>query len=234
VRAFRCVETHAAQNTNGNRPPRNGPYNDQTEGKYYSRPGTGGTNYPQPFESSVAPFANRYWNISEDTAVSRYNTGEQTLLPRGVGVQLMIQPTPATVATGAPNERYVRTGVIMFDPQGRLTLRNFSLEQTDTLGQYVQLAAGSVARNIVSGVGLALYDATIFKAQETFSESDAIYQRAPFTINAPTNPAFTDFKLVTDETADANPATTTEEEWLDANATPLIIDRYTGSMSEAQ
>ena len=233
VKTYRCLTTHEnAEDKNGSRPPRNGPYADPTASTIYSRPGGGGGAFPRALESTVGPFSNDLWGNDDQTAVTRYSTGEMTLLPRGIGAQVIIQSTSAQLTpTLRVTDRYMRMAVVMFDPQGRLVLRDFSLSSTDTLGQYLQLRASTTAQHIVSGIGLALYETEAFKTAG-FSESDSIYATAAYKVEAPTNAALMD-GVMGSPTAPAVAAEAQEETWLDTNGKPLLINRYTGSLSEA-
>jgi prepilin-type N-terminal cleavage/methylation domain-containing protein len=252
VRAFECRKTYTTSNTPTVQPPQNGPYGtwagSPTTPTYFTqyRPSTGtpvGAAISQK-RSTQGPFANVYWGAQNESPIVRYSSSEQTLLPRGVAVQVMTQPL-IRAGTLSPNnfqERYLRTGIIMFDPQGRLTvLKNFTLRQADPanpLGDYLGLTA--VARNIPAGVGIAVYDSQKFTTAqlpngEKTSQADWLYQ-------APSSGAGNEYLLTSNftnifgdyPTPAAAQSESDEEQWLDTNATPLIINRYTGSLSEAE
>lgn len=228
VRTFRCREEHNASNQAGNRPPRNGPTVFLTQ-RYQTIPSLATNPGPALAESQAVDFSNDKWSISDDREITTYyNAGDQQLLPKGVGVQVIMQPKTITGIT----ERYVRTGCIMFDPQGRLVQRNFSLSGTSDLGKFLDLVTNlgrpTTASNIISGLGVVLYDQQTFKAQSGFSEADWIYRNTAgntFAI-ASTGAAFNDATAAGNESA--------EETWLDNNCVPLLINRYSGSMSEAE
>ena len=229
VRTFR-----ASQNSNGNdsanadRPPRNGPTN-AAPAKYIRIPtassaaGSGG-------ESTNGGFTNDYWGKSEVL-----EGGEQNLLPIGVGVQLIIPPTArADDVSATPfTERYVRTGVIMFDPQGRLTLDPRQLGFNGTLGKYLGLTAD--VKELLAGVGVVFYDRTAFRANPAFTEGDWHYENVAANTTSPitsTQVAFTDNNTQTAGTVAASEGV--EETWLDGNTVPLLINRFSGALSEGQ
>ena len=175
-------------------------------------------------------YANNNWTISTGKIISQYGNSEQQLLPKGIGVQVIIQPTSQTA--GGYQERYVRTGIILFDPQGRLVLRVLKLPKTTTLGEYIEL--GVDAEQILSGVGVALYNQTAFKNLTTpngpASEMDWIYLNVPgntYRISSGAAP-FNDYPSAAfaDESA--------EEDWLANNTVPVLINRFSGSLSESE
>ena len=199
VRSYRAKVTSTNQvSTTASRPPRNGPLVDATltPQKMYVRvpqntstiagsPGAGGTTptltAPATLgfgESTAGRFQNDTWGDDQSLPIAQYSTGEQQLLPLGVGVQLIAQPTyrADTSATSASPfaERYFRTGLIMFDPQGRLTLDPRNLPLISTTGKYLALSAD--ATGLVSGVGVVLYDRTAFRANPTFTDADWYYE----------------------------------------------------------
>ena len=252
VRVFEAQTRHTSATTDPmRRPPQTGPY-----GSWAGSPRTpvadyltqyvkpGNVTRPVTIRSTVGPFTNDFWGSNIEAPISRYSSSEQVLLPRGVGVQVMTQPLvrAGTVGPTTFQERYLRTAIIMFDPQGRLTvLKNFTLRQGDPanpLGDYLGLT--QTARNIPSGIGLAVFDSQQFvtaqlpNAAKT-SQADWLYQ-APssgvgnqYLLTSRFDNLFGDYP-----TPAAAQSEQDEERWLDTNATPLVINRYTGSLSEAE
>ena len=134
VRAFEAQKSHTTASTDPtNRPPLTGPFGawagSSAVPMQYIKP-SGATRTPT-VRSMAGPFANTNWGTAIESPIVRYGASEQTLLPRGIGVQVMTQPLIRNGASGLAGnvsfqERYLRTAVIMFDPQGRLTvLQNF-------------------------------------------------------------------------------------------------------------
>ena len=152
---------------------------------------------------------------------------ERQLLPLGVGVQLIIQPTDVTFGGTTNKERYARVGVVMFDPQGKLTLDARVLPFQGTLGTQLGLTADVPA--LPAGVGVVVYDRAAFRVDATRTEADALFQPNAQTPSDPfttTLPLYADFNGIANELA--------EETWLDQNTVPLLINRYSGALSEAQ
>jgi prepilin-type N-terminal cleavage/methylation domain-containing protein len=248
VRSFRAQVTDTATNTAGNRPPRNGPYGYPgavtTPDVFLWDSGNLTRGSKPPAESSTSQFGNDNWGDASDAIVTTYSVGGQQLLPTGIGVQLIIQPIirnapGANVATTPPapfQERYVRTGVVLFDPQGRLSsLRNVVIEENNALGN--TLALNGNAQAILAGVGVAIYDGGAFRDAVLgdtglrATQSDYIYQAVVgggniHYIDSLYDNFFADQDNTNNATQEYN-----EELWLDNNTTPLLINRYSGSLS---
>lgn len=233
VRTFRARETITQPLNTGNsgiRPPRNGPFSSaapNTDRAITSTvPVYSKSNYSGTLESTDNEFGNDRWQLDSDKSITA--TGEQTLLPKGVGLQIIAQAQDRPDTNATEGERYFRTGCIIFDPQGRLVLRNFSITSAETLGQNLELAVD--ASNIVGGLGVVLYDRETFRGNATFSDSDWLYlgnrNQNKFAVNTPL-PSFNDYPSTTYAEEQA------EEAWLDNNTVPLLINRFSGSMNEA-
>ena len=163
-------------------------------------------------------------------------------LPAGVGVQTVCN---CTFNGGVrSSDGYLSLGVILFDGRGRIAALPYEIDDllgnADTLlnktgfgGQYFPSAAVYTPYNqpvnglnvvgqwgAVSQFGLVVYQRDAFEAQG-FGYGDPLYSTA--TVSTP--PA--------DYTA-AGANQLAAEQWLDVNATPLLIDRYTGELVRTQ
>jgi len=134
---------------------------------------------------------------------------ETQVLPAGVGVQVAVDPEGSTTAN-----RYMRTGMILFDPNGRIDVRPFGIRQNSTIGQAIGMTAGMSGNPPRTGLGLAFYDQATF-AGAGYSEGDP---NSPF--------ALAHLNTAGDETA--------EEKWIDETASVSLINRAAGTLIGGQ
>ena len=242
VRTYRCTESHATAGA-ANDPAKNGPYTDPPD-PYVTLPTPAFGTAPSA-ESVNTPFANQYWDGQPNQTITPFAAAEQQLLPPGVGVQVIVQQlTVGTTAT--PADRYLRTALIMFDSQGRLvTDRTFTLAKDSTIATALGLdtSATVVMPQFSTGMGVVFYDEATFK--------NASYTNADATLASTTTGTPDVIQMQFDATTLAGQAmntlmgtpptaaveatgTTSEETWLDNNTVPLLINRFSGSLSSTQ
>ncbi len=228
VKLWRAERTNTSSNTAGNRPPRAGPGGSPRGASTITTYSAGLGNAS---ESTDGKYGNATWVISSGKVISQYSQSEQQLLPKGIGLQVIIQPTSRS-NSNVYADRYVRTGIVLFDPQGRLVLRDMTLPKTTTLGGYLDLQTDAIG--LLSGVGVALYNDTQFRAYSnnglTTSQADWVYGGGAgntYFINS-TSPALTDYptSVFNDEQS--------EENWLANNTVPIMVNRFSGSLSETE
>lgn len=190
-----------------------------------------------------------FWYPADINVVDQLpDTGAQ-LLPIGIGAQLINDWGLASVGAGgkataaAPStDSYVSTGVIMFDGTGRLISTPVSITQQGVIGSAMNMAAIGTGDfpswtsnasappaaaplytnsydQLNSAFGLVIYDGDAFTAQN-FDNIDPTYEPA-------ISPKSGVYKTGT-------PSEQTEEMWLDQNATPLLINRYNGTVIRAE
>lgn len=142
-------------------------------------------------------------------------------LPSGVGAQVILSQRPNfgsfTLQPGETSyQRYAAVGLIAFDPQGRLTLREFEISPTSELGKVLRLdqQANQPTIRIQSGLGVVLFDEKAFFDNTDHTLNDA----SPFVRIE----AYGDDPRPGDEAA--------EEAWIDQNSTPLLVNRSTGTV----
>jgi type II secretory pathway pseudopilin PulG len=164
-----------------------------------------------------------------DTVADR----DYLMLPQGIRLQTLyddqnerylgFNPTPAST------ENVKFGGVILFDGQGRLVSKLYGFQfqapdPTNTTGPLIPSGMSALLKvtgtNFVpsngsnnairSQMGLVLFDAAAFKSQN-FAEGDA--------------------GLGLDTTAASNtPNEAAKETWLDTNSTPILINRFNGTL----
>jgi type II secretory pathway pseudopilin PulG len=189
---------------------------------------------PPPPDDVVPPESVSYWP-AENPAVDAWielvagnvefgslnaaltDVSEVQALPAGVGVQVVVDPNG--IANG---ERYLRTGVIVFDAQGNLTISPLVLSGTSELGAAVgapnKPAVVRSTANWTSGIGVAFYDQQTFVAKR-FTDGDSKFQILDLA------PADSGGPAETGPTGSGS-----EEEWIDQEADVLLINRSTGAL----
>jgi len=144
-------------------------------------------------------------------------------LPSGVSVQTVCN---GTFSNGQRNsDGYLIVGVILFDGQGRLTSIPYGISA------YSLLSTSSGVNTSFpnsGGVGVLNYSGTIVQYGVPSQFGLVLYQRNAFVSqNFPTaDPTYFGGGYGSDQLA--------EETWLDQNATPLLINRYTGTLIRAE
>ncbi len=157
-------------------------------------------------------------------------------LPAGVGVQTI---SNCNFGGSSPARRlsdgYLSFGVILFDGKGRLNAYNYGVSAASKLAQAGSLGRDYPATNTNTGYlgvpsqfGLVVYQRDAWLNQKpTLSNgySDALYQDG---IPTSSTAALQDYNN------GSTPSPYSEENWLDQNATPLLIDRYTGTLIKGE
>jgi hypothetical protein len=165
-------------------------------------------------------------------AIDAMSGGELQYLPAGVGAQLINDPQPeGTVLAAALRERYVRTGLIMFDRQGAVVHRAYTISAVDVDGNGIpdNRLAEMLGRNVGAAnsipaaagnptytqLGVVLYDLQTFRnlfgkdADATDPINDGGASEQPDAVDTQVR---------------------AEEKWLDQNSLQLLINRYNGTL----
>jgi len=182
-------------------------------------------NNTQPDKSPWIDVSGAASSVNASQYVDVLPDGDFQVLPPGVGCQLINDPK-LPGANGRNPDRYVRTGVIMFDPQGRLesipiafywnSLFGSKIGVQQNVNQGVVPPAGA---SFYSQLGVVLFDKEAFLTKG-FSESDTVLSGG--------NPSY-------GSSASGNAADEYHEEvWLDLNSTPLYLDRYNGTVLKGE
>jgi prepilin-type N-terminal cleavage/methylation domain-containing protein len=167
-----------------------------------------------------------YWAAASTTTspvlYDQIPATDAVLLPTGVGAQVIVD---SSLNTAVP-DRYLRAGLVMFDPSGRLTNLPTVCSQYGLVGSAIGLdlknaaaATGSTlaqtAQNelLPSSFGIVVYDRDAYGTQG-FQPHDPTLDTSM--------PAYGTTATPTSEAS--------AEQWLDLNAAPLLINRYTGDL----
>jgi len=179
---------------------------------------------PMPAVPSVQPWTGTSGTASSANAglyVDLLPDSDFQVLPPGVGCQLINDPKHPTSGTGTNADRYVRTGVIMFDPQGRLESIPIAFHGNSLFGAKLTMLptdpdVPNPNRNpdFYSQLGVILFDKEAFLTKG-FSETDAVLSGTQYVNGS-----------ATDENH--------EEQLLDLNSTPLYLDRYNGTVLKGE
>jgi hypothetical protein len=168
-------------------------------------------NTTQSPVTSGPSFDNTHWAlVVEGTLQTPVDEGDIQMLPPGVGAQLLNDPRGNTLLQGW--DRYVRIGVIVFDPQGKLAYIPYTIPATSAVGKALGLTSAinpPSANQLYSQFGVVLYDRQTFLGQTGHSEQDM----------------YTGLPSGFDDTTE-----TSEEIWLDENSTLLMINRVNGTL----
>ncbi|MEM6562044.1 MAG: prepilin-type N-terminal cleavage/methylation domain-containing protein [Planctomycetota bacterium] len=213
-----------------------------------------------PSPGDADPDQNQWWGLIDtipsgelDLIFDEDNgnaTGNITLgtevLPNGVGLQVIIEP--ATDTTGQPtSDRYARTGVILFDADGKLLSTTVDLQAGNSLGALLGLDNGTPTNisddaplvAFSTGFGIIAYNEADFSADEGRTDADWLdalrettnpdeggYVQASAIPNV--DDGFFDPAPLTGYRDGGDGPELAEEQWLDVNATPLMINRFSG------
>jgi type II secretory pathway pseudopilin PulG len=158
------------------------------------------------------------------------------LLPSGVGVQLVNDDSRPTGSNVPASDRYLQLGAVFFDASGRLTYQPFIFFRGGLIGRGAGFANSTynVAQNqtssytpgsngsthavaddpLYSAFGLVVYDRDAWLSQGF---------PADWIIEGPNSQSAYG-------TAAGTPTEFGDEAWLDTNGSPLLINRYTGTL----
>ncbi|HEX2970910.1 MAG TPA: prepilin-type N-terminal cleavage/methylation domain-containing protein [Tepidisphaeraceae bacterium] len=181
-----------------------------------------GANGPEAVFTASNQGNNATWEVYANNNAAYMDIlleDEIQVLPPGVGCQLINDPCERMYP-----DRYVRSGVILFDPEGSMVSKEITIAANGELGRLINGTATGQnnpgAQNIPfklslsfrSQLGVVLYDQETFRSQE-WTEQDMI---------APAN--------LQRAIAKIDPRERAEEQWLDMNGRQLLFSRHTGTV----
>jgi prepilin-type N-terminal cleavage/methylation domain-containing protein len=187
----------------------------------------------------------KYWNGLPPTDLDIVAGTDVQLLPPGVGLQV-INDTKGNANT----DRYLRTGVILFDNEGKFQSVPWSMNAVSTLAKLIDpgtgapttpsgippaggLPAGSNltadvnGNKLFSGFGVVLYDRATFLSLG-YTEGDYLYKNA-----ALPGGSYFPFLSVPPNMTSGGPEDK-EETWLDNNSLPLVVNRFNGALTKGE
>lgn len=183
-------------------------------------PSNAGANLPP--DRGNGTFFNDFWEqVTEgDLDLAEGADSEAQSLPSGVGLQLINEFGGTNTYTG--EDHYVRTGLILFDPQGRLEMVDSHIADTSALSRLLGIPTGTTMY-LRSSPGFVMYDLSTFRGQvapsgENFSDVD----RSTTLLSG----GQTTVSTSGDESK--------KETWLDDNANITLINRVSGALTEVK
>jgi type II secretory pathway pseudopilin PulG len=210
------------------------------------------------FTAQSAPFNNYYINNSNVTQTYTSSNIGQGLdvglagpaldlvpdtdvvpLPAGVGVATICNCTYNGTGGNAPRSSngYLSVGVILFDGKGRVTSLPYGISSYGKLWQATGLPSTGIGYPTIGTVGLYNSGGTQI-VQGVYSQFGlVVFQRDAWLTNRSsqqpealyTDPQTSPGQALPDYIT-GSPTQQQTDNWLDQNATPLLIDRYTGTL----
>jgi type II secretory pathway pseudopilin PulG len=198
---------------------------------------------PSSTGSNPAP-PNGSWSECAPNAMDIEGNGDVQAFPAGVGVQVINNCGMNTNNTRASNG-YLPIGVIMFDGTGTMklvpqvtiaglgslgTIGNFSVytqswisSAANSIPYYGAQASGTphTGLNLSSSFGLVVFDKATFEGQGFSSTQLPSQLSSSASSTSTTNTGY----ISGEQSIDT---------WLDANATPLLINRYNGTLVRSE
>lgn len=165
------------------------------------------------------------WGLIGAASVGLAAGTEAHSLPPGVGLQLVNAEFDTNTTPTNPDDdvaRYSQIGAVVFDPQGRLKFDRITLPVDSDTGVAIGLGDDLT---LTPAVGVAIYDRSAFNRNDGFGSG---YADVPggVVLNAR-------YAAAGMETTPTRPDADVER-WLDDNAEPLLVNRYSGSLTLSQ
>jgi prepilin-type N-terminal cleavage/methylation domain-containing protein len=141
---------------------------------------------------------------------------EPEYLPPGVGAAFLLPPPKTGAGSGTTDFR--PTGLIVFDGLGRVeTLTSYSPDYTAPKPPQPVLPPTALYQQYQNNIGPAMQVGATPGAPEQSQVAFVLYDRRPFAeLGAPATPGIA--------------FTQPQKDWLDQNATAIVINRYNGTL----
>ncbi|HEV7297939.1 MAG TPA: prepilin-type N-terminal cleavage/methylation domain-containing protein [Tepidisphaeraceae bacterium] len=165
---------------------------------------------------------NTFWEEAPPLTLELFDADIEYLQP-GIGLQLVNDPQG--VVTN--NDRFLRTGIVLFNTNGQLSTDSYAIQAGTPLGDLIGLSTGQrIPRNpdpVFPGVQSPRLQG---------HTAVMMYEREPF-LNAPGTEEDTRYPI---GPYAATPAADelTEENWLSDNGLLLLVNRYNGTLTRSE
>jgi hypothetical protein len=156
------------------------------------------------------------------------NNTDLIALPTGIGVQTICNCSYS--GTTRLSDGYLSVGVILFDGKGRIATQNYGISQYSKLLTSAQFTGG------IDYPGINVYTGTKYQYGIASQYGLVVFQKDAFVNQAAStmDAVYLDSGGSWPDYTSGSPSQQSEENWLDQNATPLLIDRYTGTLIKAE
>ncbi len=198
------------------------------------------------FEDGFGP-TDEAWVLYREPTLDRIRKIEVVELPAGIDLQLITgtgldgdsRVLSALANTGGGfYERYVQAGAILFSPSGRLSRKDYLVLPNSDLGGTIDTGTALVLRSLV---GVSLFDSEAFKkAQSDGTARHWLGNVGSSVVGDEVIAAFAtsqgdgNFAFPPADRPTSPDNEYAEERWIDANTTPLLVNRVTGQLSDAE
>ncbi len=203
--------------------------------------GTAAPVAPTPNDPTDAYHASDPYYAANGVFYDQLPDTDPVPLPLGVGAQVIADSATGT-GTVRTQDAYYHDGVILFDAAGRLVYQSFVLSHYGLLGTAIGLSDSTgnplnVAINATTSPPLPA--ATSPKKYAPGQPLPTSFGVVVYDRDAHDNQNFPSHDPTLDATGPGGsygtvgaspPSPADEEQWLDVNATPLLINRYTGTL----
>ncbi len=198
--------------------------------------------------------------LSVDVYLDLTDDSDTLALPRGVGIEMVddahAMGTPAVRADdgyigfntvnanplGAAATEVPYGGMILFDSRGQLTSRSYAMKVSSNVNQYTPMGVllyqppdpavppPSAHQDVVPvDPGKPANASRVLRSQFGFVLFESEAFKNLFGGDGPTG-AFTDLQVRSPSANYPGTDESKKEDWLDANATPILINRYNGTL----
>ncbi len=193
---------------------------------YYYIALTNNTNAPPP----NTQVDNANWQFVGGPPLDLRADTEPEQLPIGIAVQTITNATLSNTNV-RQTDAYLSLGVILFDANGRIVKQQYGI--ADPQFGHLAKAVGLTHRYPVAGVGVN----TTFGVESQFGL--VILQKDPFTsqnftIDDPMYTTASSQQQAAYASTSNGPSEAQEEQWIDNNSTPLLLNRYNGTLIKGE
>lgn len=184
---------------------------------------TAATFPPETVNFDTNNIGNTYWVVDFEALTADVSEVPAEQLPVGIGVQLLTDVTSAPGLGAYGPERYLQTGMVLFDRTGKVAFYRYYPTRSSAIQRRVDARSTISGLFIYSHLGINIFDRERFVAATTtdsglgFTSSDADYAYQVYGWARP---------QATDERG--------EEQWLDEQGKLLIVDRVSGELTEVR
>lgn len=200
---------------------------------FYLDPNTGRIGMATLGQVDIAPAGTWFNEMAANIALDMDMDVEPVLLPPGIGLETIINGTVTAGvrasngyigfnASGALANKLPMGGLIMFDPDGRLSLEPAGMALLDSI------------TSTKTALGRSLFPTSLpawnYVSYGSSQLGFVLFESDPFLSQFGGDSAWADNNVA----AQYNRIEKPKEDWLDAQATPFLVNRYNGTLIEGE